>query len=166
MAVDILKRWALFVVLCMVQVLFLNHIWLFDVATPLLYMLFVITFRRNTPKWAILLWSFCLGLTIDTFTNTPGLASGCLTLTGMMQPYLAEVFLPKDAPEDIEISMRTLGISKFATLSLILTGTYCLIFFALEAFSFYNLLYWVECSVFSTALTMALLLAVESVRSK
>ena len=58
MNIDFLKRLLLFVVLLLVQVLVLNHIHLFDYATPLLYIYFVISFNRNYPKWAILVWSF------------------------------------------------------------------------------------------------------------
>ena len=70
MSFDVIKRIALFFVLCVVQILFLNHIRLFNIATPMLYIFFVITFHRNTPKWALLLWSFALGLAIDVFSNT------------------------------------------------------------------------------------------------
>ena len=98
MSLDILKRLALFVVLGAVQILVLNHIRLFGLATPLLYVYFVITFQRNTPKWAILLWSFAMGLAIDVFTNTPGLAAGSMTLIAIVQPYLLELFVPRDSP--------------------------------------------------------------------
>ena len=62
MTEDLLRRLAMFVVLCLAQVLIVNHIHLFGVAIPLLYIYFVITFRRGTPKWMILLWGFFMGL--------------------------------------------------------------------------------------------------------
>jgi rod shape-determining protein MreD len=74
----------------------------------MLYIFFVITFHRNTPKWALLLWSFALGLAIDVFSNTPGLASGSMTLIGIIQPYLLELFVPRDSIDDLEISTTTL----------------------------------------------------------
>ena len=80
----------MFVVLLLAQVLILNNIHLFQVATPLLYVFFVITFRRGMPKWIILVYSFLLGLMLDIFTNTPGLAAGTLTLIAIIQPYLLE----------------------------------------------------------------------------
>ena len=106
MSLDLLKRLGLFVALCVVQILILNHIHLFGVAIPLLYIYFAITFHRNTPKWAILLWCFALGLAIDVFSNTPGLAAGSMTLIAAIQPYLHELFIPRDSFEELEISAK------------------------------------------------------------
>ena len=96
MALDLFKRLLFFAVLLVVQALVLNHIHLFNCATPLLYVYLVLLFPRNFPKWAILLWSFALGLCVDTFTNTPGVAAGAMTLIGVLQPYIFEPFIPRD----------------------------------------------------------------------
>ena len=166
MSVDFLKRLGWFIVLCMAQVLILNHIHLYDIAIPLLYVYFTITFHRGTPKWMILLWSFALGLAIDVFSNTPGLASGSMTLIAIVQPYLLELFVPRDSTENLEVSVSTLGIGKFIIFSLVLVVLYCLVFFALEAFSFYNWQHWLACAGASSLLTFALMMAIESVRKK
>ena len=84
MNVDFLKRLLWFLVLIVAQVFVLNHIHLFAVATPLLYVYFVLLFPRNYPQWAILLWGFLMGVIIDTFSNTPGVASGALTFIAVM----------------------------------------------------------------------------------
>lgn len=62
MNIDFFKRLLLFLVLLLAQVLVLNHIHLFDCATPLIYVYFVISFQRGYPRWAILVYSFLLGL--------------------------------------------------------------------------------------------------------
>ena len=160
------ERLALFVGLLVVQVLILNHICLFQVATPLLYVFFAISFRRGTPKWMILLWCFALGLMVDMFSNTPGLATGLMTLIGFIQPYLLEPLVPRDSAENMKTSAATLGWSKFATLSAILVSLYCLVFFALESFSFFNWQLWILRAVGSTLITLVLIFAVESIRSK
>lgn len=166
MAIEWLSRLAAFVVLCLVQVLILNHIHLFGVATPLLYVFFAITFRRNTPRWQILLWCFLLGLVIDVFSGTPGLAAGVMTLAGLVQPYLLELFVPRDSVENLKSSAATLGWGKFLVLCLVMVLLYCLVFFALEAFNFFDWLLWLERAGSSTALTLVLMVAIESVRSK
>lgn len=162
----IVNRLIMFVVLALVQVLVLNYVWLFNVATPLLYVFFAITFPRNSAKGEVLVWCFMLGLVIDLFSNTPGLASGSMTLIGLLQPYLFELFVPRDSAENMEVSVATLGMGKFFTFSLILTLLYSLLFFALEAFNFFEWQMWLLRSVCSTTLTMVLMLAIESVRSK
>ena len=162
----LVNRLVMFVVLLVVQVLVLNHVWLLNVATPLLYVYFAITFPRNTEKGEVLGWCFFLGLLIDLFSNTPGLAAGTLTLIGMTQTYLVELFVPRDSVENLEVSAATLGWGKFSMLSGILTLIYCLLFFILEAFNFFDWQLWILRAVFSTVLTLLLMLAIESVRSR
>ena len=164
MSIDLLKRLGLFVVLCVVQIMVLNHIHLFDIAIPLLYIYFGITFHRNYPKWAILLWCFALGLAIDVFSNTPGLAAGSMTLIGAIQPYLLELFVPRDSIEEMNVSIKAMGFVKFTTFSAILIFIFCLAFFALEAFTFYNWVDWLIYACCSAVLTLTLILAIESVR--
>lgn len=162
----LLNRLIMFVVLLVVQVLVLSHVWLLNVATPLLYVYFAITFPRNTGKGEVLLWCFFLGLLIDIFSNTPGLAAGSLTLIGMIQTYLVELFIPRDSAENLDVSAATLGWGKFSTLSGMLTLAYCLLFFILEAFNFFDWQLWLMRSVCSAALTLVLMLAIESMRSR
>ncbi len=162
----LVNRLVMFVVLLVVQVLVLNHVWLLNVATPLLYVYFAITFPRNTEKGEVLGWCFFLGLLIDIFSNTPGLAAGTLTLIGMTQTYLVEFFIPRDSAENLEVSAATLGWGKFSMLSGILTLIYCLLFFILEAFNFFDWQLWILRAVCSAILTLLLMLAIESVRSR
>ena len=156
----------MFVALFVAQVLILNHVHLLGVGTPLLYVYFAITFRRNFPKWLVLVSCFLLGLLIDVFSNTPGLAASTLPLVALAQTYLIELVAPRDSAEDLEASAKVLGLTKFVTLSALLTLLYCLVFFALEAFNFFDVLLWLARSVINFVLTMVLILAVESVRSR
>lgn len=164
MLYDILRRLLIFLMLLLAQVLVLNRIQLFYCATPLLYVYFAIIFPRSYPRWAIMLWCFFLGLAVDVFSNTPGVAAASMTLAGFLQPFLVELFLPRDAEENIKASASALGFSKFAALSSILVTAYCLVFFALESFSFFNWLQWIECVVGSAMLTLALIFTFESIR--
>ena len=166
MKIELISRLVMFVALFVAQVLILNHVHLLGVGTPLLYVYFAITFRRNFPKWLVLVSCFLLGLLIDVFSNTPGLAASTMTLVALAQTYLIELVAPRDSAEDLEASAKVLGATKFVTLSALLTLLYCLVFFALEAFNFFDVLLWLARSVISFVLTMVLILAVESVRSR
>ena len=160
-----IERLVMFVVLLLVQVLVLNHIHLYQLAIPLPYIFFVITFQQNTPRWLMLTSSFLLGLLLDIFTNTPGLAAGSLTLMAMLQPYLLDRMVPRDAADSLPISSATLGFGKFFTFSTIMTSIYCLIFFALEAFSFFDWQQWLLRTLCSSVLTLLLIVSVEKIRS-
>ena len=150
MVYDFLKRLMQFIVLGLAQVLIFNGMDILHGAIPLIYVYFIIMFPRNYPKWAILLWSFVMGVTMDMFTNTPGIAAASLTLIGAY----------------IKTSIHTLGFGKFLTLAYILIIIYCVVFFTIEAFSFFNFLHWLSCMVGSSLLTTALILALESLRKK
>ena len=164
MAIDTLKRLAVFVVLVLAQALVFNHIRLFGYATPLLYVYFTVIIPRGYPKWATLLWSFALGLCVDLFTNTPGVAAGSMTLVGLLQPYMLELFIPREAAANMKVSAVEMGWAKFATLTALLMLVYCLVFFSLLMFTFIDLLVWGFSVLGSLLLTMVLLMALESVR--
>lgn len=166
MTTDLLKRVLWFFLFILAQVLVLGRIHLFHYATPLFYVYFVVLFPRNHPKWAVLLWSFMLGLLIDCFTNTPGLASSSLTLIATIQPYALELFAPRDSDENLVPSAKALGPVKYSLYVFILVFLFCLVFYTLEIFSFINWLQWVFCVTGSTLITLLLIAAFEYTRSK
>jgi rod shape-determining protein MreD len=107
MTSELISRIVTFLVFVVVQALVLNHIHLYGVATPLIYVYFVLLFRRNHPKWAILLWSFFLGLSIDVFSNTPGVAAASMTLIALFQPYILGAIIPLDSEDNLKPGMAS-----------------------------------------------------------
>lgn len=166
MPLNLMKRLLGAVALCLVQALVFNRIHLFGYATPLLYVYMMLTFPHDYPRWGIMLWGFLLGLTVDAFSNTPGVASASLTLVGAIQPYFFGLFVQRDAPEDIAPSVGTIGGAKFTFYATVLVLVYCLCFFSLEMFSFFHWKHWLQCIGGSTLLTLIFILTIESVRKK
>ena len=166
MSLNILRNIAFIIVLLLVQALLLNHISVFGCATPLFYVYFALTVQRGQPKWATLLWCFAMGLLVDIFSNTPGVAAAAMTLVALLQPYVVELFAPRDSADDLRPSPFTLGSSKFTNYTIILVFIYCFTFFSLEAFNLYNWTQWISSIVGSTTLTVILILVVENFRSK
>ena len=166
MNLDFLHRLIAFIILALVQGLVLNHVHLFDVATPMVYVFFVLTFRRNSFRAGMLIWSFLLGLIVDIFSNTPGVDAASMTLMAFIQPYLLFLIMPRDSAEDMEVSMTTLGMARFTYFTLIVSFLFCLVFFTLEVFSFNHWLYWLECVGGSWVLTFVLILVVERFRCR
>lgn len=166
MNLDLLKNILSFVVLLLVQVLVLNHIHLFGCATPLLYIYMVLLFHRDYPRWSKLVLSFVMGLLIDVFSNTPGVATASMTFMGLIQPYLLGFFLQRDSPDDLKPTMKSLGFTKFVLYTLISVVFYCILFFTLETFNFFNWLQWLECIGGSAALTIILIIVIENLRKR
>ena len=166
MTTDSLKRIALFLVFVLAQSLVLGGIHLFNCATPLLYVYFVMMFPRNYPKWALLLWSFSMGLLIDVLFNTPGLAAASLTLIAAIQPYLLEAFTTQDSAENLEPTLKTLGWKKYTVYAVMTVLIFCIVIYSLEMFSFFNLLHWAMCIIGSTLITLVFIFTFEIARSK
>lgn len=166
MNVVFLNKLIHFLVLVLIQVLVLNHIHLLGVATPLLYVYFILNFSYNYPRWASMLWAFIMGIIIDIFSNTPGIASASLTLLAAIQPHILRPFIMHDDTSDIEPNITVLTYSRYIGFASIMTFIYSIVFFTLEMFSFFNIVEWISCVIGSTVLTIALILVIERMRSR
>jgi len=164
MNIDFLNRLLLFVVLLLAQALVLNHIHLFGFATPLLYFYFVTSFHRGYPKWGILLWSFLMGLSVDVFSNTPGVAAASMTALALLQPYVFELFIQRDSDADMQPAFYSLGVTRYLYYVILLTLVYCLLFFTIETFTFFNWTQWALSVAGSTVLSVILIVVVENMR--
>lgn len=87
-----------------------------------------------------------------------------MTFVGLLQPYMLMLFLPRESADDLQPSMRSLGVASFLNYALLLVLLYCLVFFTLESFSFFNWMQWLKCVGGSTVLTLILLLTLENLR--
>ena len=166
MNIQLLKGVFAFAILLLVQVMVLNHIHLFNCATPLLYVYMVLLFPRNYPRWAELLLCFVMGFLVDVFSDTPGVSMASMTFVGLMQPSVLKTFLQRDSADDLAPSIRSMGIYKFGYYTIIMVLIYCVSFFTLETFNFFNWLQWLGCVAGSTVLSAILILAIENFRSK
>ncbi len=164
MNIDIIKSAALILLLLTAQVTILNNIHLFGCATPLLIVYAIIIMPNSTPRWASLLIGFSLGLASDIFSNTPGVAAASLTLIAFLQPALLKLFINRDAPEKLSPSIRSIGLAKFISFSLILTLLYCTTVYTLEQFSFFHWQQWLLHIAGSTVLSYMFILTMESIR--
>ena len=166
MSADFLKRLGWFALFFLAQVLVFGRIHLFHYATPLFYVYFVAMFPRNHEKWAILVWSFLLGLCVDIFSNTPGLAAASLTVIAAIQPYYLELYVPRDSADNLKPSMKTLGPVKFAYYIVPIVLVYCLLFYSMEMLTFFNAFYWLMCVLGSSVITLVLIFTLEIGRRK
>ena len=165
MIIDTIERIISFIALCLLQVVVLNHIHLFSVATPLFYIIFVLHFPSNYSRSGIMLWCFAMGIVIDCFGNTPGVASASMTLLGALQPYILRRFMSHEVEEMVP-SLSVLGVQSFFSYLSCVTLLYCLLYFSLEMLSFAHLSYWIENVIGSTILTVLLIFVVEIVRKR
>ena len=154
------------VVLTLLQALIFGRIHLFGVATPLVYVYFVLLLPRNESRITSMVLSFLLGLAVDIFSNTPGLAATSLTLLAFFQPYVLGLYLRKEDPDDFRPTLRSMGFMRYFSYAFFLTFVYCFTIFTLEAFMLAHFLQWLLSILSSWVLTLFIILAAESLRNK
>ena len=161
-----LNRIAWFIGLALVQVLFFNNICLFGLSTPFVYISFILTLDKDVDRNALMIMAFFLGLTIDIFSNTPGVNAGASVLVAFMRPRLVELFSPRGEYENFEPGIYTLGIGAFMRYAVVMILIHHTALFLLEAFSFANIEYLSLRILCSALLTTMLVMAIEFVRHK
>ena len=111
--INLLRGLVYFVVLVLIQALILNNIHFLRIATPFLYLYFIIKMPVGTSRDLVVLFSFLIGLVIDMFSNTPGMHAAACTLAGFIREPLIRFFMGKDLPEGIYPSYKTFGYGGF-----------------------------------------------------
>lgn len=137
MIYDVVNKTLWFVGLVLLQVLLFDKITLAGIATPLPYIYLLITWNRDGTRWILLLVGFILGLTIDSFTNQPGINSSACVLLAMMQSVYLNIFIPRELQDERSLvpsvsSLRWDGFLKFALFCIL---THHITIVALEFFS-------------------------------
>lgn len=164
MAIDIFKFIFRAFLIMAIQVIVLNNIHLFGCATPLLLVYILIMCPGEMPRWASLTLGFVLGIISDTFCNTPGVAAAALTFVAFIQPSLFGLFIPRDSQEEIQPTMTSMGITKYMFYSFVITLTFCILFYSLQQFSFFNIEPMLLAIAGSTLLTYIIIIAIEIFR--
>ena len=83
----------------------------------------------------VVFFSFLIGLTIDIFSNTPGMHAFACTLVGFIRHLLIQLLMGKDLPEGINPSYKTFGYGGFFRYTLLFVVTTTLLICTIEAFN-------------------------------
>ena len=162
----VISRILWFILLVGLQALVFNHIHLFGYATPMPYVYFLLILPSATPRWAYVALGFLLGILMDLFTNTPGMAAASLCATALATPLLLRIFAPSDEDDETFIpSSRTMEWGRFLQFAFAAILIHSILFFIIEAFTFFDLQRLLLDIVFSTLLTFSFVAAFELLRS-
>lgn len=150
-------------ILVLAQVIVFNHICLFNVAVPLVFIYLLVRLPITLSVNWMLTIGFFLGLTVDIFSDTYGMNTLACTIEAMMRKPILRLYVPRE--EDLtrpEPSMYSLGTATYLKYLLTLTLLYCSLMFLIEAFTFFNPVRLLLRIVFSTILSMALMIGIDS----
>lgn len=164
MVINYIHKIGWFVGLVLLQVLILNNVHIGGVATPFLYVYFILKFPSGISRNALMLWGFLIGLAIDIFSNTPGMNASATVLLAFFRPFSLRLFMPRDTLDSIIPSFKSMGVSSFLKYIIVCVFVHHFVLLTIEFFSFTSIPLLLLRVVASTILTVSCIMAVEGVR--
>lgn len=148
-----------FIVLVFIQVFLLKNISVYNLSTPFPYILFILLLPFETPNLLLFVLAFIMGLTVDSFYDTPGLHAASCVLLALVRILFISITVQKDGfDNEPEPTLSIMGFRWFFTYALILTLFHHFFLFNLEAFSFSELQYTLSRFLLSSIFTVFLIL--------
>ncbi|MBE7179151.1 MAG: rod shape-determining protein MreD [Mucilaginibacter polytrichastri] len=148
-----------FFVLVFLQVFVLKNTPLYNLATPYLYILFILLLPFNIPNLALFALSFLLGITIDAFYDTPGLhAAACILLAFVRVVFMSITVERDDRITADEPTLARMGFRWFFIYTALLTLIHHFFLFVLETFRLEGFQYTLLRVAFSSVFTVILML--------
>ena len=163
MIITYIHRIGWFIGLVLLQVLILNNVHIAGYATPFLYIYFILKFNSGTSRNELMLWAF-FGLTIDVFSDTPGMNAAATVLLAFLRPSLLRLFTPRDNQDNLVPSFKSMGITPFLKYTTASVFIHSLALLSIEFFSFSGIWLLLLRVALCTVLTVTCIVAVEGIR--
>ena len=165
----LLKNTLRFVLLILVQVFVLDRIHLHYMVTPYIYFLFILWMPFEGNRSVQMLIAFALGFTLDSFRHHPGFHASACVLIAYLRPFLINLLISQEGAENNYRAPSAKSLGGFIPY-LVYAGMLTLVhhgwLFFLEAVQFGNFWYFIVKTVFSTAISLLLIIIVELLFSR
>ncbi len=147
-----------FVFFVILQVLILNRIEFSGYINPYLYVIVLLTLPFETPKWLLLVTAALLGLSIDMFSNSPGMHMAASLFLAYLRPITLTRISPRDNYEPGTLPLPAFyGFPWFFKYAAILVLLHHLFYFTIESFTFSNFIGILIKTILSSAFTLVLI---------
>jgi rod shape-determining protein MreD len=151
-------RW---IILLFIQVILLRNLGFYNLATPFLYVLFLLLLPFSTPNLLLYLIAFATGLTLDAFYDTIGVhTAACVTLVYVRILFIT-VSVNRDGFDEPEPTLGNMGFKWFSIYALLCIFAHHVVLFLLEAFKLSEISYTLMRCLSSGICTMVAVLVVE-----
>ena len=161
---DLLRNIFRFILFIGLQVYVLDNIPpLHRFIIPVIYYMFILWLPFSVSRFWLLIIGFLTGLSLDYFTNSPGLHAAACVLIAYFRPFLVNILTPKDLSEFNyrEPSARAMGWAPYSVYVLVLTLLHHGYLVFLEWLQFGTLLDFLIKVVATTGISMLLILTAE-----
>jgi rod shape-determining protein MreD len=139
----------------------LKNITLYNLATPYLYILFIMLLPFDTPNVLLFILAFIMGLTIDAFYDTPGLHAAASVVLALVRILFISITVQKEGfDNEPEPTLSIMGFRWFFTYALVLTLFHHFFLFNLEVFRISDIQYTLSRFVLSSLFTVFLMLVI------
>jgi hypothetical protein len=155
-----------FIGLLMFQLLLLDNLHVMGMFIPLLYVYAILRLPSTLSTYLVLIISFLTGMTMDIFSNTPGLHAAATTLMGMLRYPLIRLFVLKEDLSNRNISMDSLGRTVFWRYVTPLVLIHHTSLYLLESLSYLNVANLLMKIPVCSLLTLLFIMALELVSPK
>lgn len=167
MAKTLIRYILMYAILVVSQAIVFNHICLFGVAIPLVFIYLIIKLPMTLSNNWTMTVGFLLGVTIDILSDTQGMNALACTTTAAIRRSVLRLYFPREEEmSDSTPSMRSLGEGVFLKYAFSITLIYCTLYFIIESFTFFNPVRLVLKIVSSSILTFIIIFAIDSLTSK
>jgi rod shape-determining protein MreD len=154
-----------FVIFITLQVLLLNNVHLFGVATLFLYIYVIIKIPINITRSQIIVVSFLLGLIMDMFTNTPGMHAAACTLAGFFREPLMNVYIGREMLEEGVPSFHLFGRAAYFKWIISIVILHHVTLFLIESLSLFDPFFLTLRIIASVIMTSFCIFILESFKS-
>lgn len=155
-----------FILLILVQVYVLDNIQFLGYISPMIYVLFVLSFPVRFHRGALLILAFAMGLTIDMFNNTMGLHAFATVLMAFLRTLVIRMFVSLDEGANPTPSFRSIGVNAYIKYVIALVLVHHSVLFFMESFSFLNLSLIIPKILVSSVVTILLIFGIQSLKNK
>jgi len=133
---NIMKYGLLFAICILMQVLIFDRIYFSGYVNIYFYVLFILLLPIPTSKSLGMIMAFFIGISIDMFTNTPGMHASASVFMAFLRPTILRFLAPIDGYETgMEARLSILGIGWFIRYAFVLIIAHHTVLLYLEAFN-------------------------------
>lgn len=164
--ISLIHRLKWFVGLVLLQALVLNQMHIGGYATPFLYIYFILKFDSRVGRNELMLWSFALGLAVDTLGNTPGMNAAAATCLAFFRMPMLRLVTLRDVEEGFRPGADSMGMSAFMRYAWMACILFCTVLWLIDDFSIRHILHLILKIFTSTLSTMLCVICIESLGRK
>jgi len=144
-----------FILFVLLQVFVLNKIILWEFVTPMVYICFIFSLPFQTPKGAVILLGFLMGIIIDFFTGMIGFhALATLTIAFLRHMLIRMISRREEREEHLHPIFHDMRFIWYFQYVFWLTFIHNFVYFFVDALSFHNFLRTITVILSNTACSL------------